>query len=281
MHRIVPLLLISVFFLLPGRAFTLEPPAEYEEWQGSLGALWIQYPLNCSVWGDEEKRVFQCTQEGNTVDLTIHRSLSDPLLQAQGMILGKAIDARAAKKGEILHVSGSYDGQTSSLPLTVGGTAEDFTFRGTYDQTPFQGKGSYKPDSLHISLSFTKTIPITGTLDLRRSDGAPSSSSVSIESSSGTGTGVTITATGMLPPINNAPPEFTPPVLPLLSSGTIEGAAQQVVERVQESGQALAGFSRILTLVFQAIFALLVITLLITFVFLLRHLKTQPPPHGG
>lgn len=264
-----PLLLSSILLLLPGRAFLLEPPAEREEWQGSIGALWIQYPLNCAVWGDEEKRIFQCAQEGNTVDLTIRRSTSDPLLQAQGTILGKAIDARAAKKGEILTVSGNYDGQTSSLPLTVGGTVEDFTFSGTYDKTPFQGKGSYKPDSLHVSLSFTKTIPITGTLDLRRSDGAAESAELLRELSSDTGI-----------PLAAGDSAAALPTLPLLSSGAIEGATQQVVERVQESGQALAGFSRILTLVFQAIFALLVIALLITFVFLLRHLRKQqqPPP---
>lgn len=256
-----------------------EPPEEHEKWQGSIGALWMQYPLNCAVWGDEEKRVFQCEQESNTVDLTIRRSLSDPLLQAQGTILEKTVDARAVKKDGILDVSGSYGGQESSLPLTVGGTAEDFTFGGTYDATSFQGKGSYKPDSLHVSLSFTKTFPITGTLDLRRSDSSSSSPSAPIDFSSGTGTGMVLTDTGMLPS-NGTTPEFTPPALPLLSSGAIEGATQQVVERVQESGQALAGFSRILTLVFQAIFALLVIALLITFVFLLRHLRKQqqPPP---
>ncbi len=286
MFRMVPLLLGSVLLFLPGRAFLLEPPAEHEEWQGSIGALWVHYPLRCSVWGDEEKRIFQCAQEGNTVDLTVHHSLSDPLLQAQGTILGKTVDARAAKKGETLTVSGNYDGQTSSIPITIGGTAEDFTFHGTYDQTPFQGKGSYKPDSLHVSLSFTKTIPITGTLDLRRSDGIASSAALPVEPSSATETGTMLTGTGILPATGASAASF--PTLPLLSSGAIEGASRQVVERVQESGRAIAGFSRILSLVLQAIFALLVIALLITFVFLLRHLKTQqrgqqskdhPPPH--
>ncbi|MBI2117418.1 hypothetical protein HYT95_00830 [Candidatus Peregrinibacteria bacterium] len=228
----------------------LQPPAEHEEWQGSIGALWMHYPLSCAVWGNEEKRMFQCAQEGNTVALTIHHSLSDPLLQAQGTILGKTVDARAAKKGEILTVSGNYDGQTSSLPLTVGGTAEDFTFRGAYDNTPFQGKGSYKPASMHVSLSFTKTFPITGTLDLRRSDGTSSSLSGLVEFSSSAGTGTTLSGTGIPP---------TP-------SGTLSEISAL---------PSLMGFSRILTLVFQTIFAILVILVLITFGFLLRHLKKR------
>lgn len=281
MHRIFPLLLSGVLLLLPGRASLAEPPKEHEEWQGSVGALWIQYPLSCAVWGDEEKRIFQCKQEDNTVDLTIRRSPAVPLLRAQGTILGKTVDVHAVKKGNILEISGAYDTQKSTLPLSTAGTAQDFTFSGIYDNTPFQGKGSYKPDSLHVSLSFTKTFPITGTLDLRRNDGASSSLSGLAEFSSSTGTGMTLTATEMIPTANGNTPELNPPALPLLSSGTIEGATQKVVERVQDTGQALMGFSRLLSLVFQSIFAVLVILVLITFGFLFHHLKKQkpsPPP---
>lgn len=254
-----------------------DPPKEHEEWQGSIGALWIQYPLDCVVWGNEEQRVFQCTQEDNRVDLTIS-SQTNALLHAQGTILGKTVDARAVKKAKILEVSGTYDSQSPTIPLTIEGTRENFTFGGTYDTTPFQGNGSYKPDSIHVSLSFTKTFPITGTLDLHRSD-RTSSSSAFLEFSSGTGATNALTATGMLPISSGSTAEI--PVLPLLSSGSIEGATQHVVAQVQESGQALMGFSRILTLVFQTIFAVLVILVLITFGFLLHRLKNQqmkPPP---
>ncbi|MBI2524267.1 hypothetical protein HYW11_03630 [Candidatus Peregrinibacteria bacterium] len=269
MHRVFPLLLSGILLLLPGRAF-LMPPAKREEWRGSIGALWMQYPLACVVFG-EEQRLFRCTQEGNTVDLTIHPPIS-ALLHAQGTILGKTVDARAVKNGEILTVSGNYDGQTSSIPLTVGGTAENFTFSGTYDNTPFQGKGSYKPDSILVSLSFTKTFPITGTLEIHRSD-ATSSLPGFVEFSSRTGTGTTLSGTGILPTPSGTLSAIS--ALPLLSSGTLEGTTKRVVERVQESGQSLMGFSRILTPVFQTIFAILVIFVLITFGFLLHHLKKQ------
>lgn len=264
----------------------LQPPAEHEEWQGSVGALWMQYPLDCAVWGNEEKRIFQCKQDVHAIDLTIRRPPADPLLRAQGAILGKTVDARAVKKGYILEISGTYDDQSPALLLSTAGTAQDFTFRGTYDNMPFQGKGSYKPDSLHVSLSFTKTIPITGTLDLRRSDGIASSAALPVELSSAMETGTMLTGTELPPATGASAASF--PTLPLLGSGAIEGASRQVVERVQESGRAIAGFSSILTLVFQTIFAILVIALLITFGFLLRHLKTQqrspqgkdaPPPH--
>lgn len=284
-HRPFPLLLGSLLLLLPDLASTaehtsapdlLEPPEEQEEWQGSVGALWMHYPLNCAVWGNEEKRTLQCKHQDNTIDLTIHRSQANPLLHAQGMILGKAIDARAVKKGDILDISGIYGDQTSSLPLTIRGTAQDFTFSGTYDNTPFQGNGSYTSDSLHVSLSFTKTFPITGILDLQRSDDA-------VEFLPITETGTASTGTGMIPT-----------TLPLLSSGTIEGATQLVIDHVQDTGQALMSFSRILTLVFQALFAVLAVLVLITFGFLLHRLKNQhmsspqnppredhAPPHHG
>lgn len=281
MRRAFPLFLFIPLLLLPGRAFLHDAALEHEEWQGSIGALWVQYPLNCVVLDDEEKRVFQCRQEGNTIDLTIRHSPSGHLLRAQGTILGKTVNAEATKTGELLTVSGSYDGQAASLPLAIGGAAEDFTFSGTFDATPFQGRGSYKQESLHISLSFTKTIPITGTLDLRRSDGGTAASIDPVALPPDAGTGLLLSGT-------EAPPAdgisaLTPPPFPLFSSGTVEGAAQNVIERVQESGRAVAGFSRILTLVFQAIFAVLVLALLVTFVFLLRKLRKQPPqpPVGG
>lgn len=279
MRRTFPLLLTSLLLFLPTRAFPHDAALEHEEWQGSIGALWIHYPLDCAVRENEEERVFQCTQEGNTIDLTVRHTPSGPLLRAQGTILGKAVNAEATRKGEVLTVSGSYDGQAASLPLAIGGTAEDFTFSGTFDATPFQGKGSSTRDSLHISLSFTKTIPITGTLDLRRSDGATASSAASAVLPFDAGTGMMLSGTEQ--PSTNDDSAMTLPTLPLFSSGTVEGATQNVIGRVQESGRAIAGFSRILTLVFQAIFALLVIALLVTFVFLLRHLRKQPPSQGG
>lgn len=278
MRRAPPLLLTTLLLLLPGRAYLHDTATEHEEWRGSIGALWLHYPLDCAVREDEEERVFQCTQEGNALDLTVRHSPSGPLLRARGTILGKAINAEATRKGEVLTVSGSYDGQAASLPLAIGGTAEDFSYSGTFDATPFQGRGSYQQDSLHVSLSFTKTIPITGTLDLRRSDGSASSTDPAmISPDAGTGT----------PPAGTeAPPAagdsaMTLPSLPLFSSGTVEGATQNVIGRVQESGRAIAGFSRVLTLVFQTIFAVLVLALLIIFVFLLRKLRKQPPPGGG
>ncbi|MBI2523605.1 hypothetical protein HYW11_00065, partial [Candidatus Peregrinibacteria bacterium] len=73
MHRLFSLLLSSVLFLLPGRAFLLEPPAGHEEWQGSVGALWMHYPLSCTVWGNEEKRQLQCKQETHAITFTIRR----------------------------------------------------------------------------------------------------------------------------------------------------------------------------------------------------------------
>lgn len=283
-HAFLFLLVSLSFFPLSSGAHTAEhgfsekitePPEQHEEWQGSIGALWVQYPLDCAVWEEQGKRTFHCHRDGDTVNLTIHPS-SDPLLSLQGMVLGKMAEARAVQKGDLLDVSGTYDDQTSSLPLTIDGTAETFTFSGSYDGTPFQGKGSYLRDSLTVSLSLTKTFPVTGTLTLHRSDGTlPSSLSPLIESPPST-------ATGTLPPPASNLPTFVPPVLPLLSSGTIEGATQRVVEQVQESGQALTKFSHVLTLVFQAIFAVLVLFVLLTFGFLLHRLKSQqtksPPP---
>lgn len=283
MLRAFSLILSSLLFLFstPNRIHTaeaaasqkiLEPPEEHEEWRGSIGALWIQYPLECAVWDEEEKRTIHCHRDGDIVNLTISPS-QDPLLYMHGMILGKTVEALAVKKGNILEVSGAYDIQKSTLSLTTEGAAQDFTFRGTYDNTPFQGKGSYKPDSVDVSLSFTKTFPITGTLEIHRVVHSPSSSSGLVEFSSSAGTGITLTATGVPPATSDGLAGI--PAFPLLSSGTIEGATQQVFERVQDTGQAFTSFSRILTLVFQTMFAVLVVLVLITFGFLLRHLKKQ------
>ncbi|OGJ57062.1 hypothetical protein A3H22_03835 [Candidatus Peribacteria bacterium RIFCSPLOWO2_12_FULL_55_15] len=278
------LLLLSslLFFHAPSRTHAtenassqniLEPPEEHEQWQGSVEALGIQFPLSCAVWGNEEKRIFQCKQEDNTVDLTIHSSQTDPLLSVHSRILEKTADAHAVKNGEILEVSGTYDDQASSLPLTIGGTAQDFTFSGVHNTTSFQGNGSYKPDSLRVSISFSQNFPITGILDLHRSNGE--------EMKPFHNTGIGTTSTGNVP-------ELIPPVLPLLNSGTIEVATRRAIDHVQDSGQTLTSFSRILSLVFQTIFAILVILILITFVFLFRHIKMQqrspqgkdqPPPH--
>lgn len=277
MHRIVPLVVLSSFFLLlPGHAFVAEPPKDHEKWHGSLGALWIDYPFDCAVWNDKKKRIFQCHDADNVVNLTINPS-ADPLLSVQGTILQRIGEARAVQQGNTLTISGTYDDQSPALPITIGGSAEDFTFHGTYDTTPFQGKGSYKPNSLHVSLSFTKYFPITGTLDLRRTDNAlPSSSSSSepVAFSTNTETGMILSATGTPLVTSGSTMDISPPVT-LLSSGTIEMATQRAIVTLQDSGQALMGFSRVLTLIFQTIFAVLVIFLLITFGFLLHQMKDQ------
>lgn len=278
MFRAFPLVLGSVLLLLPVSAFMTEPPQDHEEWRGSLGALWMHYPFDCTVWNEGQRQLFACHDDSNTVTLTINPPSTDPFLSLEGTVLGKTGKVRAIKQGNTLTLSGMYDDQYQSLPLTVEGTAKNFTFSGAHEGTPFQGKGSSTQDALTLSLSFVHYIPLTGTLELRRTDSPadlPSSSTTtSIALAPPRGTGTALSATGTTPPSLDLASDLPPP-FPILSSGTIERAAQDVIDRLEDSGQSFSRFSRFLTLVLQTIFAALAVLLLVTFGFLLHHLKNQ------
>lgn len=272
MHRTLPLVICGLLLLLPGSASLAEPPKDHEEWHGSLGALWMHYPFDCAVWNEGERRLFACHNNSNAVTLTINPPSADPFLLLEGTVLGKTGKVRATKEGNTLTITGVYDDQSQSLPLTVEGNAEHFTFSGAHEGTPFQGKGSSTQNTLTLSLSFVHYVPLTGTLEIRRVD-APAD----LPSSSAT-TSIALAlapprGTGAAPSLDLA--SDLPPPFPILSSGTIERATQGVIDRLEDSGQSFARFSRALTLVLQTIFAALAILLLVTFGFLLHHMKNQ------